>query len=113
MIQVCIAGATGWVGRPLVRAVTSGDGLALKSAVSRSAAGRGLEEAPDVPVFSKVPEALEGVDVLIDYTSHDAVRGHTMSALEQGVNVVIGSSGLTRTDYDDIDALARRQGVGV
>ena len=85
----------------------------MKSAVSRSAAGRGLEEAPDVPVFSKVPEALEGVDVLIDYTSHDAVRGHTMSALEQGVNVVIGSSGLTRTDYDDIDALARRQGVGV
>jgi 4-hydroxy-tetrahydrodipicolinate reductase len=113
MIQVCIAGAMGWVGRPLVRAVTSGDGLALKSAMSRSAAGRGLDEAPGVPVFSKVTEALEGFDVLIDYTSHDAVRDHAISALEQSVNVVIGTSGLTRTDYDDIDALARRQGVGV
>src|SRR5918992_4868095 len=113
MIQVCIAGATGWVGRPLVRAVTSADDLALKSAVSRSAAGNELEEAPGVPVFSKVAEALEAVDVLIDYTSHDAVRDHTRSALEHGVNVVIGTSGLTRGDYEEIDGIARRQGVGV
>jgi 4-hydroxy-tetrahydrodipicolinate reductase len=81
--------------------------------VSRSAACKELEEAPGVPVFSKVAEALEAVDVLIDYTSHDAVRDHTRSALEHGVNVVIGTSGLTRGDYEEIDGIARRQGVGV
>src|SRR5918992_1519007 len=98
MIQVCLAGATGWVGRPLVRAVTSADDLALKSAVSRSAAGKELEEAPGVPVFSKVAEALEAVDVLIDYTSHDAVKDHTRSALEHGVNVVIDYASSTKAD---------------
>jgi 4-hydroxy-tetrahydrodipicolinate reductase len=113
MIQVCVAGATGWAGRPLVRAVTSAGDLALKSAVSRSAAGKGLEEAPGVPVFSQVADAMEAVDVLVDYTSHDVVKDHTRSAVEHGVNVVIGTSGLTGGDYEEIDALARRQGVGV
>lgn len=113
MIAVCVAGATGWVGRSLVQAVSSSDDLVLKSAVSRSAAGKGLDEAPGIPVYATVSEALEAVDVLIDYTSHDVVMDHTRSALERGVNVVIGTSGLTGADYDDIDALARRHGVGV
>jgi 4-hydroxy-tetrahydrodipicolinate reductase len=113
MIRVCVAGATGWVGRSLVQAVTSSDDLLLKSAVSRSAAGKDLDEAPGVPIYATVSEALEEVDVLIDYTSHDVVMNHTRTALEQSVNVVIGTSGLTGADYDDIDELARRQEVGV
>jgi 4-hydroxy-tetrahydrodipicolinate reductase len=113
VIRVCVAGATGWVGRSLVQAVTSSNDMALKSAVSRSAAGKQLDEAPGVPVHATVAEALEDVDVLIDYTSHDAVRGHTRFALEHDVNVVIGTSGLTGRDYKDIDALARHHAVGV
>jgi 4-hydroxy-tetrahydrodipicolinate reductase len=113
MIGVCVAGATGWVGRPLVQAVVSSDDLALKSAVSRFAAGKDLDEAPGVPVYATVGEALKDVDVLIDYTAHDVVMDHTKTALEQGVNVVIGTSGLTGADYENIDALARRHEVGV
>lgn len=113
MISVCVAGATGWVGRPLVEAVASSDDLVLKSAVSRSAAGTDLPEAPGVPVYAAVGEALEGVDVLVDYTSHDVVMDHTRTALERGANVVIGTSGLTAADYEEIDALARRHGLGV
>jgi 4-hydroxy-tetrahydrodipicolinate reductase len=55
MIAVCVAGATGWVGRPLVQAVTSSDDLVLKSAVSRFVAGTDLEEAPGVAVYATSP----------------------------------------------------------
>jgi 4-hydroxy-tetrahydrodipicolinate reductase len=113
MINVSIAGATGWVGRSLVQAVMGCDDLVLRSAVSRTSAGRDLDEAPGVLVHATVPEALDGVDVLIDYTSHDAAKGHTAFALEHGVSVVIGASGLTGEDYAEIDALARRNGLGV
>ena len=113
MIRVCIAGATGWVGRSLVQAVTSADDLRLSSAVSRSAAGKPLEEAPEVPIYATVTEALDEVDVLVDYTAHDVVRQHTMLALERGIDVVIGTSGLTAEDFDEIDALARTQEAGV
>ena len=113
MIRVCIAGATGWVGRALVPAVTSADDMRLMSAVSRSSAGQRLEEAPEAPVYSSVNEALDEVDVLVDYTAHDVVKTHTMLALERGINIVIGTSGLTGDDFDDIEALARAQNAGV
>jgi 4-hydroxy-tetrahydrodipicolinate reductase len=117
-LSVCIAGATGWTGRALVRAVLDAPDLRLVSAVGRSAAGRDLGEALDgrplgVPVYGTVREALDGVDVLVDYTSATAVKENTLAAIEAGVAVVVGSSGLTGADFDEIDAAARERSVGV
>jgi 4-hydroxy-tetrahydrodipicolinate reductase len=118
MINLCVAGATGWVGRALIPAVSQSEDLTLVSAVSRSAAGQTLSgsdgsDVLDVPIYAGVAEALDNVDVLIDYTSHEVVMRNTLAALERGANVVIGSSGLTAEDYDHIDAVARDAGVGV
>jgi 4-hydroxy-tetrahydrodipicolinate reductase len=118
LVSVCIAGATGWTGRAIVTAVLGAPDLALASAVARSAAGRDLGEAlggaaDGVPVYAAVHEALDGVDVLVDYTSATAVKGNALEAIEAGVAVVIGSSGLSGADFDEIDAAARARGVGV
>ena len=118
MIKVCIAGATGWAGRALVAGVLEADDLVLRSAVARSAAGTDLGsalggEALGVPVYASVPEALDGVDVLVDYTSHSAVKANALAAIERGVAVVIGTSGPTAADYAEIDEAAREHGVGV
>jgi 4-hydroxy-tetrahydrodipicolinate reductase len=101
-----------------VPAVLDAPDLELVSAVSRSAAGRHLGEvlgglAPGVPVHGTVEEALDGVDVLVDYTSATAVRAHTMAAIEAGVGVVVGSSGLTASDLAEMDSAARERSVGV
>ena len=58
-------------------------------------------------------EALDGIDVLIDYTSVEAVKGNALAAIEAGVAVVIGTSGLTAADFAEIDAAARARSVGV
>lgn len=115
---MCVAGATGSTGRAVAEAILEADDLELRSAVSRSAAGQDLGEAwggePNgVPVFESVSEALDGVEILVDYTSHAAVRANTLAAIERGVSVVIGSSGLDADDLSEIDAEARRRGVGV
>ena len=117
-LSVCIAGATGWTGPALVRGVLDAPDLSLRSAVSRSAAGRDLGEALGgdalgVPVFGDVAEALDGIDVLVDYTSATAVKANVMAAIDAGVGVVIGSSGLTADDFAEIDAAARERSVGV
>jgi 4-hydroxy-tetrahydrodipicolinate reductase len=117
-LTVCIAGATGWTGRALVRGVLDAPDLSLRSAVSRSAAGRDLgealgEEPLGVPVHATVREALDGIDVLIDYTSVTAVKDNALAAIAAGVSVVIGTSGLTASDFDDLDAAARERSVGV
>jgi 4-hydroxy-tetrahydrodipicolinate reductase len=110
MLTVCIAGATGWTGRALLPAIREAPDLELRSAVSRSAAGGDID---GVPVYATVAEALDDVDVLIDYTSPTAVMAHTLAAIEAGVAVVIGSSGLTAEDFAEIDQAARARAVGV
>jgi len=108
--RICIAGATGWTGRAIADGVLEADDLALAASVSRSAAGSELGGAP---VFGTVAEALgAGVDVLIEYTSHDAAKEHALTALGRGVHVVIGTSGLTAEDYAEIDVAARDAGLG-
>jgi 4-hydroxy-tetrahydrodipicolinate reductase len=112
-LNVCVAGATGWTGSALAAAVADADDLVLRCAVSRSRAG---DELYGAPVHASVVEALYAagdVDVLIDYTSHDVVRGHTLAAIERGVGVVVGTSGLTAADFEEIQAVAEARGVGV
>jgi 4-hydroxy-tetrahydrodipicolinate reductase len=115
-ITVCIAGATGWAGRAVAEAVVAADDLVLRSAVSRSAAGTDLGTAwggdpLGVPVHASVADALDGVDVLVDFTSHDVVRANTFAALQRGVSVVIGTSGLSADDFADIERAATDAGV--
>jgi 4-hydroxy-tetrahydrodipicolinate reductase len=110
MIAVCVAGATGWTGRAVVDGVIAADDLELRAGVARSAAGT---EIGGAPVHATVAEALDGVDVLIDYTAHDVVMRNALTAVDRGVAVVIGTSGLTAADFREIDAAARARGVGV
>jgi 4-hydroxy-tetrahydrodipicolinate reductase len=110
MLQICIGGATGWTGSAVVQGVLDAEDLHLRSAVARSAAGR---RVGDAPVFDSVRDALDGVDVLIDYTSHLVVKENVLTAVEREVAVVVGTSGLTSDDYAEIDAAARSRGVGV
>ncbi|WP_431952531.1 4-hydroxy-tetrahydrodipicolinate reductase [Actinacidiphila sp. bgisy167] len=117
-LNVCVAGATGRTGEAVARAVLDSADLRLRTAVARSAAGADLGVVwggPDlgVPVFSTVDDALDDVDVLIDYTSHTAVGRHVRTAVMRGVHVVVGSSGLSGADYEEIAALAEERGVGV
>jgi 4-hydroxy-tetrahydrodipicolinate reductase len=118
MTRVCISGATGWTGRALVSGVLTAPDLELVSAVARSAAGRDLGEALGgetlgVPVHARVGEALGGADVLVDYTSATAVKANVLAAIEAGVAVVIGTSGLTADDFAEIDTAARERAIGV
>ncbi|MFZ1879025.1 MAG: 4-hydroxy-tetrahydrodipicolinate reductase [Gaiellaceae bacterium] len=105
MIRVCIAGVTGWTGRPVAAAVEAASDLELVAGISRS----------DPASYSSVAEALDAVeaDVLVDYTHAAAVRENVLAAVERGVHVVIGSSGLSAAEYDEIDTRARERAVGV
>ena len=119
MIRVCFAGVTGWTAPPIVAAIDAADDLMLTSGISRSMAGQTLAEASasrsDGFIYPSVSEALQSaeIDVLVDYTSASAVKENVWTAVQAGVHVVVGSSGLTADDYDELDRLARDRLVGV
>jgi 4-hydroxy-tetrahydrodipicolinate reductase len=104
-LRVCVAGVTGWTGSAVAAAVDTAKDLELVAGVSRSDPGS----------HSTVAEALDAApaDVLVDYTSAAAVKEHVLAAVDRGVAVVVGSSGLSAADYDEIEQRAQEQGVGV
>ncbi len=118
-IRVCVAGATGWTGGAVARQIISSEGFRLTGAVARRQAGVDIGTALGLPaagltIASDLESALlEPTDVLIDYTAPDTVKRHATTALEHGVRVVIGTSGLTAQDYEEIAALATAKGLGV
>ena len=56
---------------------------------------RDIEEALTVPC-----------DVLVDYTKPDIAKHQVITAIHKGVNVVVGTSGLSDADYAEISTIA-------
>lgn len=118
-INVCLAGATGWAGSELARAIAHTPDLALTGAVARKGAGRVLGDVLGEPrltgrIYSTASEALANpCDVFVEYTGPGSAKGNVMTALEHGTHVVIGTSGLTDADFTEIDEVARKHGRGV
>ena len=87
-LKVCLAGATGWVGRALVAAVAQAGDLALVGAVARQAAGSDAGEAAGigrlgVKISATLAEALATpCDVVIDYTKPTQAMGATVVQAE-------------------------------
>jgi 4-hydroxy-tetrahydrodipicolinate reductase len=116
-INLAIAGATGWAGSAIADGALAAPDITLKAAIARSSAGQDLgsalgRERLGVPVYANVREALDGVDVLAEFTSHTHAKQIALAAIERGVAVVIGSSGLTADDFQEVDEAARAAGVG-
>ena len=118
-IKLCLAGATGWAGSTLARAIAQTEDIELVSAVSRTQAGRILgnvlgEPRLTAPIYGTVEEALDfPCDVFFEYTKPDVARSNVMTALDRGANVVIGTSGLTDNEYAVIAAVAKSRERGV
>jgi 4-hydroxy-tetrahydrodipicolinate reductase len=122
-INVCIAGATGWAGSLIARRLLEGSGASaefkLTGAIARQKAGLDIGEVLGLPpaglaIVPSLGEALtQPIDVLIDFTAPDSVKARTLEALDHGLRVVIGTSGLTASDFTAIErkALALQLGV--
>jgi 4-hydroxy-tetrahydrodipicolinate reductase len=112
-IRVCLAGASGWAGSAVARAIAQLDDITLVSAVSRTHAARTLgdvlaEPRLTCPVYGTAQEALEAnpCDVFFEFTKPDVAKSNVLTALQNGAHVVIGTSGLTDADFEEIAVAA-------
>jgi 4-hydroxy-tetrahydrodipicolinate reductase len=118
-IRVSVAGATGWAGGAVAGAILASSEFQLVGAVARRQAGKDVGEAlgrgrANVNIVASLEEALAvPTDVLIDYTGPDVVKDHILAALDKGVRVVVGTSGLSASDYRDIEQRVTARKLGV
>jgi 4-hydroxy-tetrahydrodipicolinate reductase len=113
-IRVCLAGATGWAGSELARSIAGQPDLTLVAAVARSHAGNTVgsilgEPRLAAPIYGTATEAVgRGCDVFVEYTSPAVAKANILAALAGGAHVVVGTSGLSETDYAEVADAARR-----
>lgn len=118
-IRVVVGGLTGWTGGAVARGVAAADDMTLVGGVSRRVAGEDVGAVLGLgplgmEASASVADALAArPDVYVDYTKPDVVKANVLAAIEAGVAVVVGASGLSADDYGEIDRAARAREVGV
>jgi len=119
-IKICIAGVTGWAGSALSKGVLQEPDITLVSGISRSNAGINLADildvtTPEIPIFKDIEEALEGpsFDILFEFTKPTIAKHNVVQAIKAGKDVIVGTSGLSDSDYEEIEVLANQYGVSV
>ena len=122
-IRICIAGATGWTGslitRQLLASVEFRTTFQLVGVIARQKAGQDIGEALGLPhagltIVSSLREAVAvPIDVLVDFTTPNSVKTRVLDALDYGLRVVIGTSGLTAADFAEIAQKAKEKQLGV
>jgi len=113
-LRVAIAGASGRMGRMLIEAVLADDGMALAGALAaagRPAIGQDaaafLGRASGVAITADLASALTGADVLIDFTRPEGTLAHLAACRQFGVKAVIGTTGFSDAQRDQIAEHAR------
>jgi len=116
MVKVSVAGVSGRMGARIATLAVEHDGLELTSALERTGHDTVGKDAGDVlgigtvgvSVRDDTGAAMEGVDVLIDFTAPEASLAHAEVAAAKGVALVIGTTGLTSAHLEGINAAAEK-----
>lgn len=119
-LRVVVAGAAGQMGSEVVRAVSEAEDMRVVGAVDPGCVGEDAGEragigALGVPIVGRLEEALDAVeaDVVVDFTQPNTVFQNVITAIEYGLHAVVGTTGLSESEWEDIDRVARQRGVGV
>lgn len=115
MIRVLVTGATGRMGRRLIDLVHTDPELLLVGAVthaSHAAIGRDAGEMAGIGPIGVALEAdlqklLPQVDVIIDFSVADAALAYARLAAASNKALVIGTTGLTATQRQEIEQLSQ------
>jgi 4-hydroxy-tetrahydrodipicolinate reductase len=108
--RVGVLGAAGRMGSTVCRAIASDPDLELVAAVDPHHIGFDLRDITksDVPpiLIAADREAFlsEGVEVAVDFTTADAARSNLLWAADQGLHMVVGTTGLGPDEYGRFEA---------
>lgn len=114
MVRVGVAGASGRMGRALLEAAATTEGVALGAAfdVAGSAfvgrdAGELAPGAKGVKVVSDLAQGLAACDVLVDFTRPEGTLAHVAACRAAKKKLVIGTTGLEPAHVERIREAAR------
>jgi 4-hydroxy-tetrahydrodipicolinate reductase len=124
-IPVVVNGATGKMGREVVKAIATSSDMTLVAAVDHNPAYLGADigeivgcGALEVPVLQDLQsvlvmatqEKIQGV--MVDFTHPDSVYENVRSAIAYGVRPVVGTTGLSPEQIEELSKFADKASTG-
>jgi 4-hydroxy-tetrahydrodipicolinate reductase len=127
-IPVIVNGAAGKMGREVIKAVAQASDLVLMGAIDTTPehqdkdAGElaGLSEPLEVPITNQLEPMLGYVagerqmqpGVIVDFTHPDAVYDNIRSAIAYGIRPVVGTTGLSPAQLQELSDFAEKASTG-
>jgi 4-hydroxy-tetrahydrodipicolinate reductase len=117
-IRVIIAGPRGRMGIEAVKMVMDTPEFELVAALDRKHGGETLSDigfiGSDAPIYTDVRDCFtdHSADVLIDLTTPEFGYVHTKTALEHGIRPVVGTTGFTDEQLQELKELSESKELG-
>ncbi|HEX2952643.1 MAG TPA: 4-hydroxy-tetrahydrodipicolinate reductase [Bacillota bacterium] len=117
-IRVVVVGAVGRVGREVVRTIVAQEDMKLVGAVDQAMIGKdaglvaGLEPL-DLPISGDLDGVFKEVHphVFVDFTTPLTIMSNITAAARHGISGVIGTTGLTTDNLEEIRRMAANGGT--
>lgn len=112
-IRVLVSGAGGRMGRTVIEAVIAAPDMELVGGADPAHAGATLATlvpgAPEIAVSETVAQAIEAArpEVMVDFTRPAAVMDNLRVALSSRVACVVGTTGFSHGDLDEVASMCR------
>ena len=120
-IKIVIAGPRGKMGKACVNMITQSPHFQLVSVLDRkydrekiANIDPSFSHLHTIPVFTNIDECLAETkpDVFIDLTRPEAAFHHARTAIHYGVRPIIGTTGLTSEQLNELKQLANEKRIG-
>lgn len=111
MIKVAVCGALGRMGQEVVNAVKNAEGMELSALIDIAATEQQIEGIMVEKNLSAVLTKTK-VDAVVDFTQPDSVYQNAVTAINNGVKPIIGTTGLSDEQLKELENLSLQKGVG-
>jgi 4-hydroxy-tetrahydrodipicolinate reductase len=114
-IKVLVHGAAGRVGQEVVKAVCQEPGMILAGGVDIKKADLTRTDGTKAPYSSDLAAMIKSCepDVMVDFTTAKASMPAVRLAAKNNVNVVIGTTGFSAPELDEMKKLAEANEIGI
>ena len=102
MINVAVCGANGKMGQEVIKAVEADNDMALVARID-------IKDGE----FATIKDAKNSVniDVLVDFTQPKSIYENALYCLNNGINIVIGTTGLSDEEIAELKNLSQKNGL--
>lgn len=103
MINVAVCGANGKMGQEVIRAIQEADDIALIAKID-------INDGE----FATIKDAKDSVDfdILIDFTQPKSIYENALYCLNNGISIVIGTTGLSDNQIEELKKLSNKNNLG-